>query len=144
MKFDLNKSKRDIIRDAEAEYERMSGMINRQLDQINRLLGHELDGGDPTIPRYQHEFMHLNEQLSLADIRREAYEGVLRRIKQKIVDKNRAWTAGSVSMGHYTADFLTEIKKMIEEVMPDARPDHVDEGRPDDAGEAKAEARHAA
>lgn len=119
-----NRTKAQIVADAVQLDQRRQQQIKRQIDSINRLMGHELDGKvDPGMPRYEHELMHLNEQLALKDIRVEMLEGVLRRIRQSCTDRLAAGIAGST----HREPFET-VLNMMEEVMPNERPAHVATG----------------
>jgi hypothetical protein len=87
-KIDRSRSKADIIREAEAMSERYQACIARQVDSINRLLGHQpnKDTTEARVFRYEHELMTLNEQLGLADVRQRELMDLVRRVRQHAVD----------------------------------------------------------
>lgn len=116
-----DRTKAQIIADAEAADKKHGAMLNRQIDSINRLLEAQEMG---PVKRYELELMTLNEQVALADIRREAYERILRKIRQSCKDRLNT----SILTDVMAQKFLT----LIEEVMPSERPDNVDEGRPEE------------
>jgi hypothetical protein len=101
--------------------ERRQAQIARQIDSINRLL--EADGTGPIKP-YEHELMTLNEQLALADVRREHLEGVLRKIRQSCRDRLNGGLTGSSRR-----DPIENYLEWIKEVIPDEGPGYVAEGR---------------
>lgn len=86
--IDKSKSKAEIIRRAEQIIGRYQDMNARQVDSINRLLGHQPDKDAPEarVFRYEHELMTLNEQLGLADERQRSIMDVISRVRQHAVD----------------------------------------------------------
>lgn len=86
--IDRNRSKADIIRDAQAMADRYQATIARQVDSINRLLGHQpnKDSHEARVFRYEHELQTLNEQLALADVRQTAMMELMARIRQHAID----------------------------------------------------------
>jgi hypothetical protein len=112
-------SKAQIVEAVKELDARRQAQIQRQIDSINRLLA-SIENGESHRQRYEHELMRLNEQLALMDVRLGMKTEVLRRIKQSCRD--RAVMPGG--------DHAAKILAMIEEVMPDARSDDVDSGRP--------------
>ena len=93
MTLDTARSKKDIIREAQGIIDRQQAMNARQIDSINRLLGHDpskKDSHEERVYRYEHELMHVNEQLALADVRRGQMDDILRRVRQHAVDTDNA------------------------------------------------------
>lgn len=85
MRIDDTKSKRDIIRDTQAMDERYRAQIARQVDSINRLLGHTMTESAP-VPMYESELMDLNDRLAKADVQMAAYLDIIRRVRQHAMD----------------------------------------------------------
>lgn len=85
---DSSLSKREVIRRAEAQVDAYQAQIARQVDSINRLLGHQpdKDSTEARTFRYEHELMTLNEQLALADVRQTQLMDLMARIRQHAVD----------------------------------------------------------
>lgn len=109
------RTKKQILDDARALDERRQAQIARQIDSINRLLEAQEVG---PVKRYEHELMTLNEQIALADIRRENMEGTLRKIRQRAAD----------SLRMHSSSVLDSILEDIREVMPDEKSPRVAEG----------------
>jgi hypothetical protein len=81
VKFDIEQTKKDIIRKATEVIDRLKANNARQVDSINRLLGHVQDGTSP-VRAYEHELMDLNDRLAKADVQMAAYLDIIIRVRQ--------------------------------------------------------------
>lgn len=78
-------SKREIIRRAELMFDRLESLNRRQVDSINRLLGHTQDEMAP-VPKYEHELMDLNDKLAKADVIHTALIDLIHRVRNHAQD----------------------------------------------------------